>query len=271
MAGAIGILVGILFTSLSGMLTRSLLELANIIMGFINDMTSNYWEHPVIQTIIASYGGFSFLILIASMLAMFFDVAEETMSSKAIDYGTVFFNFIKAFTFCITVPLLCSFSVEVGNVITQAIGFGKGLDLDYTGIDSVIQQFNPFMVLLVAVLLIIATIGFLIMSVTRFSHMLIHLLTAIFYIPDIVRGNTASIGDWTKQMVAIAGTFVIQYLLFAVGLDVFITNDLLLAMGMWIGMFSVPKLLGKFGMSSGVAGLGNATMNMGQKAMTIFR
>lgn len=271
MSVAIGILVTLLLTSFAGSLTRMLLSLANIIMSYINNMTNNYWEHSIIQTIIGCYSGFCFVILIASILTMFFDITEETMSSKAVDYGTVFFNFIKAFVFTITAPLICSFSIEVGNTITSYIGFGKGLNFDYTGIDSVLQQYNPFMVLLVAILLIIATIGFLIMSVTRFANMLVHLLTAIFYIPNIIRGNTASIGDWTKQMVAIAGTFVIQYLLFAIGLDVFIANDLFLSLGMWLGMFAVPKILGKFGMSSGVAGLSNATMNMGNKAMMMFK
>jgi len=267
----VAIFASAILTAFAGTITTLLIELSNIIMGWISNNTQNYWQHPIIQTIIAFYSGFCMIALVTSVLAMFFDIAEETMASKSVDYGTVFFNFIKAFTFMITAPLICSFSIEIGNIITNAIGFGSGLQFDGNALQDIIQQVNVIMLLLVAVLLVIATIGFLMMSLVRFAHMIIHLLTAIFYIPDIVRGNTASIGDWVKQMIAIAGTFVIQYLLFAIGISVFTNSDILLAMGMWVGMFSVPKILGKYGMSSGIAGLGNATMNMGNKAMRVFK
>ena len=109
---------------------------------------------------------------------------------------------------------------------------------------------------------IIASIYFFWQSMKNSGLMFLHMMTCALYVPSIVRGDQTAMGGWIRQAASIMLTYFFQYLMFYCGLYILYQGNLITALIPFITMFGVPRLLDKFGYSSGTGGVGNAVTSI---------
>lgn len=267
--------MGLIFSFLENWLVNMMFSLAEFVMSLTNNLSNNFWETDIIKAFITFTSWTGILVIVCSIAFLLFDILEERVSNKPILWGMIFSNLFKAFVFVMSVPLLVVGSSKLATMITESFGIKKPeISLFETIMNGFLtQQVNFIITLIIFVILIIGIISFFIMSLMRFSNMLIHMLGSVFYIADIIRGNTVSIGDWLRQMIAMISTYIIQFIFFSTGLSIIVDNGalsftngtLFMGLSLWAGMFGVSKILAKFGMSSGTMGILSGASNVAMK------
>ena len=80
--------------------------------------------------------------------------------------------------------------------------------------------------------------------------------------PHNVRGGQIAKTGWSRQADSVMITYFFQYLMFYCGLYILYQGNLITALIPFITMFGVPRLLDKFGYSSGTGGVGNAVTSI---------
>ena len=278
-----------MFDGIFGMIEKwiigKLLEFCSTVISLVNAISISFFDNELIKIVLAFFGGLSLIIFASSLVFMLFDVVEEVSGSKTIEWGTVFINCTKALCFILVVPPGVMLSMDIGNNVIDILGVGainnSLSDMVSGGLLGMLGggTFNFMFTLLIALLLAVGITFFFYISLLRFGNMFVQIMIANLYIPDIVRGNTESMGDWLRQTIAIAITYLIQYLLFALGLNFIVDKgftpehmgNFLLGISLWITMFGVSKLLNKFGMSSGVKGVVSSATSTATSMSLLFR
>lgn len=250
-------------------LENDLLSLCQQILKLIASCTANFWNEPAINVFLDFSKWANTIVFVVSLIFMLFDMGEEMASGKGIDYGMVFSNSVKAIIFVEFNCTLAEMSMQVADVLTT------GLHLQITNDTSIFNNFMPtsgsvlFMILMLLAILI-AMIVFFVMSVMRYGGMFVHILSSSLYITDILRGDTTSMGAWIRQMVAIAGTYIIQYYTFYLGMYYLIQKQIIMCAICWTGMFGVSKILQKFGYSTGTRGVFNSLGSLASQGIGLL-
>lgn len=226
------------------------------------------WEDPMVVACLNIARTLSMLLVAATLVVVIFDIAEEVSGHAIIDWGRVVSNFIKGLSFAYLAP-------SIGKVIMQTA----------TSMATVFRhnlaEIDPSKALTMAIIYLVGHVVFTLTAMMRIGSMFVLCLTSPFYVPDIVRGETKAIGEWGRQVIALGFTYLFQYLLFHLGasyietatrLEVRDGFQLLIGFSLWMAMTQVPKLLSKFGMSSGTAGVvTSATQTVGSAARVFIR
>ena len=76
-------------------------------------------------------------------------------------------------------------------------------------------------------------------------------------------------GGWIRQALAILLNYFFNYLIYYIGLFLFVQGDLFSAVIPWAALFTVPRLLDKFGFSSGSGGIGQ-TLGIAVQGVSLF-
>ena len=214
----------------------------------------DFWDEPFVVGSLRVVRILSLILVAATLVVVIFDIAEEVSSRSMIDWGRVIANFVKGISFAYLSPYAGKLIMVTANQMVSV--FRYQLESHVEGITDIG----------VMILYAIGFIGFIITTMMRIGSMYILCLSTPFYVPDIVRGETRAIGEWGRQVIAIGFTYVFQYILFYLGLSYvesglapFILGSdplkIMMGISMWLAITQVPKLLAKFGMSSGTAGV----------------
>lgn len=123
----------------------------------------------------------------------------------------------------------------------------------------------------ISIIVLIATVAFFVYTLFAVGGIFIQAATVFLYVPDIMRGKDTAMGEWIRQTVAILLTFLFRHLLFVIGLAAALSGDVITMAVAWITMFSVAKLLQKFGASSGFGGMVSRTAQAGQSFVSLVR
>lgn len=247
-----------LMNSLQSWVQTQLLNLCSALIGLVNSGTSGFWNQPLIQCFLQFSKWVNIVVFTVATLFMLFDMAEEFASSKEVDFSVVFTNALKAMLFVEFNSLLAQLSMDLGDILTSSLHFTITAQPN-----TILQILNGLSVgaaailwtSLMLVVILIAVIVFFFMSVARYGAMFLLILSSSLYIPDILRGDTTSLGSWLRQMVAIAGTYIFQYICFYGGLYYLLQSNIVMCAILWTGMFSASKILQKFGYSTGTKGV----------------
>ena len=228
-------------------------------------MTEAFWSHPLISQSLAIARTLGIILATGTIAVVVFDIAEEISSRSIIDWGRVVSNFIKGLSFAYLAPY-------VGQLIITTTYQLALIFRIRVAESSAIEQEGVFMYFLY----VAGLYAFLFLSLMRLGSMFVLSLSSPFYVPDIVRGETKAIGEWGRQAVAVGFTYLFQYMLFYLG-AFFLNNagesamNIVLGFALWLALTQVPKLLAKYGMSSGTAGIVSSAAHTVQSTASLFR
>ncbi|MBE6905007.1 MAG: hypothetical protein E7476_01835 [Ruminococcaceae bacterium] len=228
-------------------------KLVDDILSLTTSATSVFWDVPAIELCLDFFTWVNGVVLVVSLLFLCVEITEQ---NGRVNWSIVFTNLFKGFAFVFFNRYIGLATFVVTEQATQAMDIALNTPSSaiigtwLTGMNSGI-----FIILMILVVLA-AFVSFFIMSMLRNGSLLVQIFSSAFYIPSIIRGDTAKLTDWLEQTVAISATYFIQYLLFCIGLDHltgFSGPGLVTTATCWLTMFFVPKILSKFGYSSGTA------------------
>lgn len=247
-----------------------LVHLAVFVINFLNNYVISFFDIKAVVLFLNFGTWINVLVFAVYLIVVVVDIAEEKMSDKPVNYGVVFTNALKAFSFALLARLIGEWSMELSNTITSIFGLQLQPDTTALSINRIITKIGTyelpipmpvpdihiadFFNIIFWLIILIATIYFAVTSLKRFGEMFVHILTSALYIPDILRGDTTKMGDWLRQMLSIVLTYMIIYILFFLGCGFFDSDNVILSLVCWLTMPSVSKILNKFGWSSGTQG-----------------
>lgn len=247
-----------------------LVHLAVFVINFLNNYVISFFDIKAVVLFLNFGTWINVLVFAVYLIVVIVDIAEEKMSDKPVNYGVVFTNALKAFSFALLARLIGEWSMELSNTITSIFGLQLQPDTTALSINRIIKKIGTyelpipmpvpdihiadFFNIIFWLIILIATIYFAVTSLKRFGEMFVHILTSALYIPDILRGDTTKMGDWLRQMLSIVLTYMIIYILFFLGCGFFDSDNVILSLVCWLTMPSVSKILNKFGWSSGTQG-----------------
>lgn len=247
-----------------------LVHLAVFIINFLNNYVISFFDIKAVVLFLNFGTWINVLVFAVYLIVVIVDIAEEKMSDKPVNYGVVFTNALKAFSFALLARLIGEWSMELSNTITSIFGLQLQPDTTALSINRIITKIGTYELpiplpvpdihiadfynIIFWLVVLIATIYFAVTSLKRFGEMFVHILTSALYIPDILRGDTTKMGDWLRQMLSIVLTYMIIYILFFLGYGFFDADNVILSLVCWLTMPSVSKTLNKFGWSSGTQG-----------------
>ena len=234
--------------------------------------TDGFWNEPVISQLIVFSKWANMVVFAVTVIFMLFDMAEEYASGKDVDYSVVFTNTLKALLFAELNSLLAEMSMSISDIITTSMKFKMPTDSStlFQVLTTNTGNTNALFDILMLLVVLIAVLVFFIMSVMRYGAMFVLILTSSMYIPDILRGDTTSMGSWLRQMVAIAGTYIFQYITFYTGLLYLLGGNIVMCAILWAGMASASKILEKFGYSTGTRGVFSAAGSLAGQGLSLL-
>ena len=227
--------------------------LFNLIMDIVAwCMTSAdvIWSDPIMTGLFSFVQWVGMGIFAASLIVMILDVFEDVSADKRAYGSTVFFNVLKGFGFTVAAAPVGRLAMLLAGQLADAFDLTSALDVEEWAAAFAVQPTSSLFLIIV----LIACIVFLYNSLKRYGLMMVQIMTFPLYVPGIVRGDTTAMGSWIRQTIAIALTFLFQYILFYLGCLFWMKYSLIAAMGCWIAITSVTRILDKYGLSTGTGG-----------------
>lgn len=231
-------------------------------IGISTSASDGFWHLPLMVAFVNFIRWVSVGMVAASTVMLLADIIEEAGKDRHIEWSTVIMNFFKGLGFALIAP---SAAINMLMISSQLAG---ALDLSTALIYTNDQMMDmPASLLLI---MLIACVVFAFMSLSRFGTMLVQVVSTPLYVSDIVRGETAAMGSWIRQTVAISLTYLIQTILFYLG-AYFITMyaQPFLGYACWFALPNVARVLQKFGMSTGVTGVVSSAASVAQAGLQL--
>jgi hypothetical protein len=232
-------------------------------IGMSTSAANGFWDVPLINSFISFIQWVSVGMVAAATVMLMADIMEEAGKERHIEWSMIFTNFFKGVGFALVAPTAGKYALLISSQMANLLNLSEAL----TSKTNVMLQ-NPIWLLLVT---IIACLIFAFMSLSRFGIMFVQILSTPLYISDIVRVETAAMGSWIRQTVAIALTYLFQTILFYLG-AFFMTMQTqpFLGLACWLAMPQVSKILQKYGMSTGVTGVVSSAASAAQTGLYLM-
>lgn len=250
---------------------KGISKFAEAVLELTTTATSVFWDVAAIEAFLNFSAWVNVMVLVVSLLFLAMDIAEQ---SGRVNWAIVASNFFKGIIFVYFNRYIGMVTYQITEQLTTSLNIQ--MSAPHSLIASLLSTditSGIFLILIVLVILA-AFVAFFIMAMLRNGTLFVQILSSSFYIPAIVRGDTAKLGDWLRQTVAISATYAIQYILFYLGLS-FLTGltggDLVLTGTCWTTMFFVPKILEQFGYSSGASSVLSAAGNTASAGLSFAK
>lgn len=241
---------------------KMLLKTYSDVLGIATNPNVAFFNDPIVQGIIAFSQWAAYAAMAVSILFMIVDYGEDLAAGKNIALSEMLMNIFKGFIFCLIAPQLGLFSLQIGRQLATSLDLSAYLQANYT----IMANLSVLWVIVSVVALVV----FVFMSARQFGMMLIHIATYVLYVPGVVRGDSESMGAWIRQTVAIALTYLCQYVMFYFGLYFMVQGRIFGGIIGWSSMAAVKTVLNKFGMSSGFAG-GSQVVSLAAQGLRLAR
>lgn len=248
---------------------KAMMEILTTILQWIVTATEGFWTHGTIMSVmnLAQWGGR--VVFLVSLIVVIMDMAEDYTSGKQVYVSTVAANIAKGIAFVEIAPTLARYSLELTDRMVLNLNLASHIETLELGLAETLL--NPGSGVLLIIILLIAVIAFLVMVLKRFGMMLVQIITYCLYVPGVVRGDTTDLQTWMRQTIGIAATFFCQYLVFYLGLFFWVGQDTLIAIGLWLSLGMISRMMDKFGLSTGVSGGFSAVASAAQGVMVMAR
>lgn len=241
-------------------------DFADSVIDLVLQVVDGFWQNDLLEAFLNFGVAINVIVMVVSILMLLFDLAEE---NKQIIFKQVFVNVVKGALFTLFSRHIGMLCLTLSNLIAKYIQ----IDIDRSALWSMSTLLPSSTIASAAIwslILIISFAAFAVVCVIRNASMFVLMMSSALYIPDVVRGDTAKMGDWIRQVIAVSLTFVFQYILFCLGVGGCVSADPVTALTGFAGIFAVPKVLQKFGYSSGVTGVFSSAGNMAMQAGRFF-
>lgn len=227
-------------------------------LSFMATGSSEFWQADLVGTLLKVSVVMSSIAFAVAFIVMLFDAAETAAEEKPVYISSLVTDCVKGLVFLNAAPHLGKFSMLLLFEILQELNWKDSLAETVNGwMDAISSGFG-----IGYLICIIASIYFFWQSMKNSGLMFLHMMTCALYVPSIVRGDQTAMGGWIRQAASIMLTYFLQYLMFYCGLYILYQGNLITALIPFITMFGVPRLLDKFGYSSGTGGVGNAVTSI---------
>lgn len=255
MSALMGLAIDTMFGSIADRFRSMLLNLIMTVISWLEQLGIAFFDSAFVSQTLTFTKGVSWLVLGAAFVVMLLDIGEELggyRPGQGVEFTTIFTNFIKTIAFVLMAPDLAIIAMQLSVTATGQ------MSIDY---DTFRAQANGVLLdtAVISIIVLIATVAFFVYTLFAVGGIFIQAATVFLYVPDIMRGKDTAMGEWIRQTVAILLTFLFRHLLFVIGLAAALSGDVITMAVAWITMFSVAKLLQKFGASSGFGGMGITT------------
>lgn len=237
------------------------------VLESITSLTGGFWDEPAIELFLNFSMTVNIIVMVVALLFLCVEIAQQ---SGRVNWTVVFGNFAKVIVFIFFNRYIGLSSILFAEILTENLNLSMDAPSPGALIASIANGTSMVGVAFLLLIVAVAFVAFFIMSMLRNGMLFVQILTSSFYIPDILSGDTARLGDWVRQTVAISGTYILQYYTFYLGLTYFSTS-LLTCFTFWLAMFSVPRVLEKFGYSSGAAGVLSAAGSVAGAGMSFVK
>ena len=252
-------------------------NLMDTILEFTNGATNIFWEVDAVSVILDFSAWVNVVVLVISLFFLMMDVVEQ---SGRVNWSILFSNLCKGMAFVLFNRYIGQATLQLAIQCADALNIqvdppAAGIIKSMLGIER-----SGIFVILVVLVILVAFIAFFFISLLRNGAMFVQILSSSFYIPSIIRGDTAQLGEWLRQTVTIAATYFLQYLLFYLGLgeldagigSVTAMSKVFVITGTcWLTMFMVPRILERFGYTSGAREVFSAAGSMASSGLSIAK
>lgn len=280
------IVTDLIFEALQTQVKNWLLDTMKFCFDCMIGVGGSFWSNPVFQSLFKLILSVSNFVLVASMIVALIDIGEEAGAGNRVPWTVVAGNFIKGIAFANLIVLICASIFRVSATVVRLLPIGNLSSWDWSSagsfaassinakVDMSVIGFIPY--ILLVLFLIVGCFAYEVMSFLLFTNMVTHTIAGILYVPDIVRGDTSAIGSWLRLGITFNLTYIIQSLFFFIGISYLIdfdltSMDMMLGVACLIGMFSVPKVLSKYGFSMGVTGIAQSFGNIASAGSSLVR
>lgn len=227
-----------------------LIDLITTMLQWSVSLTGEFWSFSLVSGLVRFCVNLGRGILIATFLVVLFDIVEDVTAGRKVFASTAISNLFKAMAFVELAPRLGQYSLDLCDRLVVALNLK--LTSENTVIDNVVSAVAGLFAIIIAAF---ACGYFLFQTLKRFGTMLIQVMTSVLYVPSIIRGDTTAMGSWLRQTISIALTFFFQYFMFYLGITLIQRADsFLIGIGCWASMGMIPRILDKYGLSSGTGG-----------------
>lgn len=268
MNALMGLAINTLFENIAASFRTMILDLIMEMISWLEKLGVAFFDSAFVSQTLTFTKGIAWLILGAAFIITLLDVGEELggyrPGSGGIEVTTIFTNFIKAIAFVLMAPDLAVIAMRLAATATGQ------MTIDYNTFRSEVTAYLIDSALL-AIVVLIAAVAFFVYTLFAVGGIFVQAATVFLYVPDVMRGKETAMGEWIRQTVAILLTFLFRHLLFVVGLAAALSGDMITMAVAWITMFSVAKLLQKFGASSGFGGMVSHAASAGQSFVSVVR
>ena len=226
----------------------------------------SFWDASLVNVLLQAGAGVSILVWAVSLIIVIQDVLEAISEEKRVYLGSVIGDSLKAVVFSQASPFLGILVIKFLFQIMALLNWSDSLVASWTDLVAETAGFSRIMGILITV---IASGYFFYASIKNSGLFFVMLLLCPLYVPAITRGDHSAMGGWIRQALAILLTYFFNYLIYYIGLFLFVQGDLFSAVIPWAALFTVPRLLDKFGFSSGSGGIGQ-TLGIAVQGVSLF-
>ena len=226
------------------------IKLFNTFLGGMNEGLTLAFSNPIVNAFLqfASYVSWSLFIIF--LCYYFLKIGKEERRNW----------------YAITMtPLTTIFFITFNQIIAKLCFLLPNLIIDgFTKVISPnIKPGNFFSIgkvqasLWLSIAILIAAVGFFLVSVIRLGSIFIQMLIAPFYVPSLLSGDTQKAMEWITSTIAVGFTYLVQFVVFYSGALLLSYNEddtyFIWGIVFLICTFLVPKALQKWGWNSGIS------------------
>ena len=226
----------------------------------------SFWDASLVNTLLQAGAGVSILVWAVSLIIVIQDVLEAISEEKRVYLGSVIGDSLKAIVFSQASPFLGILVIKFLFQIMALLNWSDSLVANWQSMIAVATGFSGILGIIITV---IASVYFFYASIKNSGLFFIMLLLCPLYVPAITRGDHSAMGGWIRQALAILLTYFFNHLIYYIGLFLFVQGDLFSAVIPWAALFTIPRLLDKFGFSSGSGGVGQ-TLGIAVQGVSLF-
>lgn len=227
----------------------------NFVFGEMNRGMIDALEHPILQAVSVFAQWCCIGVAMASFLFYALKIAQEENRNWAV----IFKCFYSTVVFVAGNQILAKICFFIPNLIVSGLSyFVTTVSFeDLLSSERILNLLSGQTILssvFSLIVLVIAMVGFAVVTIIRVGAIFTQILIAPFYVPAVLMGDSQKWQEWIMSTVAAGFTYVIQHLIFFTGIMVMsYSTNLVIALSLMFGTFGVPKALQRFGWSSGAA------------------
>lgn len=256
-----------------------IMEFLSSFFGMINGMGAEIFEMSWIKAIVLffNYLGWAFfvvgLVVAAFECAIEYQTGRGSIKDTALNYIKGFFAVslftllpVQLYSFCV------SLQVSLSSGLSGLQGEGEGLSALAGNALGLIPDLALGVIFSIFILIMLgyAVIKIFFANLKRGGIILIQIAVGSLYMFSVVRGYTDGFVQWSKQVIGICLTALLQSVILMAGL-IMMTTNILLGTGLVLAAGEVPRIAGQFGLDTSSKANLMSTIYAAQTAMNISR